>query len=235
MWDYLVRDWFRLMPAPWAHVAATLAAVVCGWIVGGERERKEKPAGLRTLVLVCLGSAAFTMVSIAFTTTTGDSGRVAAQIVTGIGFLGAGAILHHRTATITGLTTAASIWVTAATGMVVGAGFPVAGLGLSLLTRAVLTLIFFYEAHQIKALPPSGVELVFDPNHGKARIRIEKIFDEFHVAGELLQATRTAEGHERIRLTFHLPQRQRRDFLHQLASLPEVREIQDVSGTSRQS
>src|SRR6185436_20660760 len=94
IWFWLTANWRGLISSPWLEMALALTAVVCGAAVGMERERREKPAGLRTLVLVCLGSASFTMASFAFVTTTGDSGRVAAQIVTGVGFLGAGAILH---------------------------------------------------------------------------------------------------------------------------------------------
>src|ERR1700744_3655434 len=95
LWD----NWHHFFPdAPWVDVVLAVVAVACGLTVGGERDRREKAVGLRTMALVCLGSAVFTMASFAFTTTTGDSGRVAAQIVTGIGFLGAGVILHspHR-------------------------------------------------------------------------------------------------------------------------------------------
>src|SRR5512136_1183018 len=129
---WLTQSWRGELPSPWLEVVLVFTAVCCGAIVGTERERQDKPAGLRTLILVCLGSAVFTMVSYAFTTTTGDSGRVAAQIVTGIGFLGAGAILHSRT-TVSGMTTAAAIWMMAAIGITVGAGRPVAGVGLALL------------------------------------------------------------------------------------------------------
>src|SRR5262245_39759170 len=111
--SWVVDDWWRLLGAPAAPAALAIVAIACGAIVGAERERHEKPAGLRTLVLVCLGSAVFTMSSFAFTTTTGDSGRVAAQIVTGIGFLGGGVILREAIG-VTGTTTAASIWITAA-------------------------------------------------------------------------------------------------------------------------
>src|SRR5437899_2163056 len=110
--SWLVDDWWRVLPGPVAAVALALVAIACGGIVGAERQRREKPAGLRTLVLVCLGSAVFTMMSFVFTPTNGDAGRVAAQIVTGIGFLGGGVILRD-TAGVTGTTTAASIWITA--------------------------------------------------------------------------------------------------------------------------
>src|SRR5262249_46799263 len=127
VWRYLTEDLHAFLPAPWLQVVLALASVVCGATVGAERERQEEPAGLRPLILVCLGSTAFTLASLAFTTSTGDSGRVAAQIVTGIGFLGAGAILHSS-GVVRGMTTAATIWAMAATGMVVGIGYAGAGL-----------------------------------------------------------------------------------------------------------
>ena len=92
-YSWMWESWRVLKPAPWVNLALAIMAILCGLIMGAERQRHQKAAGLRTLSLVCLGSAVFTMMSFAFTTTTGDSGRVAAQIVTGIGFLGAGAIL----------------------------------------------------------------------------------------------------------------------------------------------
>jgi len=100
-----------------------LTAVLLGGVVGLEREWRNKEAGLRTNILIALGSAAFTLMSIELTDgRTGDTSRVAAQIVTGIGFLGAGAIIKYGTS-VRGLTTAASLWATAAVGMAVGAGW----------------------------------------------------------------------------------------------------------------
>jgi len=99
-----------------------LVAAVLGAFVGLEREIHDHPAGMRTHLLVSLGSAGFTVLSVtAFTAPGADPGRIAAQIVTGIGFLGAGAILKEG-ATIRGLTTAASLWAVAAVGMAAGVG-----------------------------------------------------------------------------------------------------------------
>lgn len=95
-------------------------SVVIGIILGGEREYRNKSAGLRTLVLICLGSTLFTILSGKMGDAVGSS-RVAANIVTGIGFLGAGAIMREGL-TISGLTTASAIWVAAALGMAVGLG-----------------------------------------------------------------------------------------------------------------
>ena len=106
----------------WAYAIRLIAAATLGALIGLEREIHDHPAGMRTHLLVSLGSAGFTVLSIAaFPAPGADPARIAAQIVTGIGFLGAGAILKEG-ATIRGLTTAASLWATAAVGMAAGAG-----------------------------------------------------------------------------------------------------------------
>src|SRR5262249_32715412 len=99
-----------------------LLAAGLGAAIGVERELRQKPAGLRTNILIALGSALFTIGSIQIAQQAGGTpDRIAAQIVTGIGFLGAGAILRSR-GTIHGMTTAATIWVNAGIGMAAGAG-----------------------------------------------------------------------------------------------------------------
>src|SRR6202022_2003473 len=131
---WLVENWHALLAQPWDAMALVFLAVVSGAWVGTERQRKEKAAGVRTMALVALGSCTFTLVGYTFASTTGDTGRVAAQIVTGIGFLGAGVLLHGAGG-VQGMTTAATIWVVAAIGMTIGAGHAGAGLGLALLPR----------------------------------------------------------------------------------------------------
>jgi putative Mg2+ transporter-C (MgtC) family protein len=111
-----------LDPADLGYALRLLLAALLGAAVGLEREIHDHPAGMRTHLLVSLGSAGFTVLSIAaFPGPGSDPARVAAQIVTGIGFLGAGAILKEGVS-IHGLTTAASLWVVAAVGMAAGAG-----------------------------------------------------------------------------------------------------------------
>ncbi len=115
------------------------AAIVAGAAVGLEREFRDKPAGLRTLVLISAGACIFSMVSMGVPGTVVDQGRIAAQIVTGVGFLGAGSILRS-TKSIYGLTTAATIWIVAALGMACGFGhFRIAVIG-TLATLIVLIL-----------------------------------------------------------------------------------------------
>jgi putative Mg2+ transporter-C (MgtC) family protein len=119
-----------------------LLAVLLGGIIGFEREIAGKPAGLRTNILICVGAALLMDVStrIGLTvagTRIGDPGRIAAQVVSGVGFIGAGTIMQAQ-GTVTGLTSAATIWVVAAIGLTVGAGYYVEGVGAGLLVTFVL-------------------------------------------------------------------------------------------------
>jgi putative Mg2+ transporter-C (MgtC) family protein len=122
-----------------------LLATLLGGAIGIERELAGKPAGLRTNILICIGAALFTQLSIDIAQVGytqggqpyGDTTRITAQIVSGIGFLGAGAILHGG-GTIVGLTTAATIWVVAAIGVAVGAGAYIDALGATALIMVVL-------------------------------------------------------------------------------------------------
>ena len=116
-------------------------AVLLGGIIGFERELAGKPAGLRTNILICIGAALLmdvsTRIGLANGVRVGDPGRIAAQIVSGVGFLGAGTIMHSQ-GMVTGLTSAATIWVVAAIGMTVGAGYYIEGVGAGLLVTFVL-------------------------------------------------------------------------------------------------
>jgi len=122
-----------------------LMAVLIGGGVGLERELKGKPAGLRTNILICVGSALLMDLSLSLAKVYGgDPGRIAAQVVTGIGFLGAGTILHTR-GQITGLTSAATIWVVAALGLTIGAGLFIEAAGSALTVILVLVGLGWVE------------------------------------------------------------------------------------------
>lgn len=115
-------------------------AVFLGGAIGLERELQQKAAGLRTNILICVGAALFTELSLAMTAEFGDPSRIAAQIVTGVGFLGAGAIIQGR-GTVTGLTTAATMWLVAAIGMAIGFGALLEATGTTLLVVLVLVAL----------------------------------------------------------------------------------------------
>ncbi len=111
-----------------------LVSVLCGGLLGIEREYQNKSAGLRTIVLICLGSTIFTMISQRIG---GSDDRVAANIITGIGFIGAGVIFKENF-NVKGLTTAAVIWISAAIGMVIGVEEYKMGFILSFIVLVVL-------------------------------------------------------------------------------------------------
>ena len=120
---------------PYADCLSLLLAVFIGGAIGAERELRHKAAGFRTLICICVGATLFTQFSMILGCN-GDVGRVAAQIVTGIGFLGAG-VIWRDTGRVSGLTTAAAIWLTAALGMGLGLRF----YGLVFLVTAVILIV----------------------------------------------------------------------------------------------
>jgi putative Mg2+ transporter-C (MgtC) family protein len=122
-----------------------LAAIALGTIIGIDREKKLKSAGVKTQILICLGATLYVTVSLlnlhpASGAIQVDPNRIAAQVVSGVGFLGAGAILHSRGA-VYGMTTAATIWVVAAMGVAIGSGYVVSAFFFALTTLLVLNLI----------------------------------------------------------------------------------------------
>ncbi len=127
-----------------------LLAAVLGGMVGLERELHEKAAGFRTHILVCIGSCLMMLTSLHIFDiykglTTLDPARIAAQVVTGIGFLGAGTIIRYG-ATVRGLTTAASIWTIAGVGLAVGSGFYLAAIITSLIMLLSLYMLSRVDA-----------------------------------------------------------------------------------------
>jgi putative Mg2+ transporter-C (MgtC) family protein len=141
-----------MLAMPLDHVLRLLLSAALSALIGLEREYRRKPAGLRTNILIGIGSCLFTILSLTLTAGAADQSRVAGQIVTGIGFLGGGAILRNRD-TVHGMTTAATIWVNAAIG--VGAG---AGQYLLAMTTTALTLLV------LVVLPP--IETYFERRAG---------------------------------------------------------------------
>ncbi|PKL42968.1 MAG: hypothetical protein CVV39_08765 [Planctomycetes bacterium HGW-Planctomycetes-1] len=130
------------MEINWENIAPLLVSVVLGGIIGLERELHGKAAGLRTNTLICLGACIFTVISTSISGS--EPGRIAAQIVTGIGFLGAGAIIHSGIG-IQGLTTAAVIWVAASIGMACGIKMYSLAIAATILALIVLRLLPPFE------------------------------------------------------------------------------------------
>lgn len=206
-----------------------LIAAALGAMIGLEREIHEHPAGMRTHLLVSLGSAMFTELSIvAFAGSPApngslptDTSRVAAQIVSGIGFLGAGAILKYGTS-IRGLTTAASLWTAAAVGMAAGAGewlIAVVGTSIVLISlwplNALVARIHRPGRHDIKLrLEVGRLDALGDVSRLLAERRVE-------MAG--INSQRIGKGRYEVELDLHLPASARpQDIITAITAIPNV-------------
>ncbi|MGM0619735.1 MAG: MgtC/SapB family protein [Bacteroidota bacterium] len=160
-----------------------LLSFFAGMLVGLERETHNQPAGLRTHILISIGATIVMLISIFIPQTfanfqNGDPGRIAAQVVSGIGFLGGGAILKFG-ANVKGLTTAASIWAMAAIGLAIGAGMYSISLIGVLVVLFALTIMNFFEKRFFKERSLRKVEVIIKKKHSnlKALKDIFKVFD----------------------------------------------------------
>lgn len=194
------------------QVLRLLLAPVLGGLVGVERERKDHGAGLRTHALVCLGSALVIIVSTyGFSAAQGavgvalDPSRVSAQVVSGVGFLGAGTIIVQGR-TVRGLTTAASIWMVAAIGLATGAGLYIPALIGTLLALLILVPLQFFER---RVIHHEHINLASSPTfhrHRDGTIGTAATGTGIHVAGEreLVRAVEPDGTSQRRRLTIEL-------------------------------
>ena len=137
----------------WTTIVRLIISFLLGAIVGTERQMRRREAGLRTFTLICLGSPMAMLISIWIPQIypnflNGDPGRIAAQVLTGIGFLGAGAIIQSR-GSVYGLTTAACIWVVAVIGLAVGAGMFTAAIIVTALTVTILISLERFEKRML--------------------------------------------------------------------------------------
>lgn len=157
-------------PEIWLRLAAAVAA---GGLIGLEREYRDKAAGFRTLIFISLGAALFTLISVELAGG-GDPARIASNIVTGVGFIGAGVILREG-GHIAGLTTAATIWLTAALGTALGAGYYALGMAVLLIAMLVLWVFPHFE-HWVDGLREARTyEVICGLGVGKEQ-KIEELF-----------------------------------------------------------
>lgn len=163
----MTETWHDLITILSGAGVKLLVAVVCGFLLGLERESRHKPAGLRTIILITVGSTLFMILSelIPFVTdwpeatSRVDPSRIAAGVVQGIGFLGAGSIIQAR-GEIHGLTTAAVIWVAAGVGLCAGIGYPLLAIVLTLAVLAVLVVLDPLRRWLARRGPARMLELV---------------------------------------------------------------------------
>jgi putative Mg2+ transporter-C (MgtC) family protein len=211
-------------------------AAALGAAIGLEREIHEHPAGMRTHLLVALGSAIFTVLSIygfdgivaAGVSPAVDPTRIAAQVVSGIGFLGAGAILKYGTS-IRGLTTAASLWTAAAVGMAAGAG--------EWLVAAVGTLIVIFSLWPLNALVArlhkpgtNAIRLRFEVGRLEALGDVSRLLADRRVEMAGINSQRIGKGRYEVELELRLPTGVRpQDVIGAITAIPDVELMESAS------
>jgi putative Mg2+ transporter-C (MgtC) family protein len=223
---FIFGDLRSVVPPPLSEITLVIVAFLCGMTVGLERERHEKPAGLRTLVLICVGSTIFTLASVSPALGQHEPGRIAAQIVTGVGFLGAGSILRDRFA-VKGLTTAATVWAIAGVGMVVGAGYATAGVALSLTILLALAGLQLIEDRLAGPCHLTAVVVRYQANGGRTRIRIRQALD---AARGPIKVTDAPGDACELTLTYCDAHREHRAVLNSLSDISLVDSFAPVPG-----
>lgn len=219
-------------PAQWAEglrlplLGRLLLALVLGAAVGMERELSGKPAGLRTNILICLGAALLTELSLVAAgelvrhdLIRADPARIAAQIVSGIGFIGAGTILVSR-GSVLGLTTAATLWVVAAIGMTVGFRLYVEAIGATVLVVATLFGLGWFEAAVISERSEQSLEVVVaDPETDGAWLAA--LIDDVGLGAHRIGHQRDSDA-STFEFAIHGKDEAREELLRRLSERPDV-------------
>lgn len=192
------------------HALRLGTAALCGLLLGLEREYRDKPAGLRTIFLITLGAALLMDLSTLMPDlsrgapseiTRVDPSRIASYVVAGIGFLGAGTIIQSRSS-IHGLTTAAIVWLAAAVGMCAGAGLPLLALAVTLLALVLLAMLAPLRAW-VSGLGRRQELVVLAPDDELILRRIEHLLESHEAARSAISSEPSADGHLRLRITYH--------------------------------
>jgi putative Mg2+ transporter-C (MgtC) family protein len=213
------------------NLVRLVLAAVLGGAIGFERELRDREAGFRTHMLVCIGSALFTIVSAygfrEFLTSgdqvvRADPTRIAAQIVTGIGFLGAGAIIRQGVS-IRGLTTAATLWVAAAIGMATGAGYYSGAV-----IGTVVTLIALWPLRRLafpvfERLRPEERSMIIDLRPGTKAARLLAALEEEHARVEYFQLVDDEDDRRTVTVTLDTPSQ---ELLTNISDLEFVQGVQ---------
>lgn len=175
-------SWLQQGVVAGGAIGRLLFACLLGAVIGLQRELKRKAAGVRTNLLICMGAAFFTLLSAVLAGDANpDKGRVASNIVQGIGFLGAGLILHNRSR-VSGLTSAASVWVVASIGMAAGAGlYAAAGIATAVVILALEIVGLIERRGNLKDYP-----LVYETRGRDQNLMLTSILDAMDRCGERL-------------------------------------------------
>lgn len=227
------------LAAAWPHPSFTqvlsqdlgrlLLAAVLGGIVGIERELKHRPAGLRTNMFICFGAAMFTVLSLELASAVGgERTRIASQIIPGIGFIGAGSILHAQR-TITGLTTAATIFVVASIGMACGGGLYGLAIFATLLILICLQVLGGLERRFNLKSSLMHYSIVTDRVAEEITDEVSEILGQHGKEMEGMKLIRT-NGGKRIIFTVDGTRREHEEIMASLRHSEDLRNFQAVRG-----
>lgn len=212
-------------------VKLTVAAVL-GSVIGLERELRHKAAGLRTNMFICFGAALFTVLSnVLAQQWPGDHTRIAAQIIPGIGFIGAGSILHSR-GSVSGLTTAATIFVVASIGMAAGGGLYVLAMFATLILLVGLLILGKLE-ERFHLKPLSIAYEVVGEDAETILMAINNAVEQQHHSMQDVQIARTDHTY-RIQFTIEASKRDQETFMRMLRQSPELKTVQALGSTERE-
>lgn len=220
VWDLLYLD----------LLVRLVVATILGGAIGFETEMRGKPAGLRTNILICVGAALFTELSITAAELFGGAGgpadptRISAQIVSGIGFLGAGTIIQSR-GTVSGVTSEATLWVVAAIGMAAGSGAYLAAVGGTLLVLMVLLPLGRIELRLARTRLRRVVLIRMREAEG-LMVRIQSLLEVAGLRGEVVEMERESDSDElRVRVVILGKEGLFQRACQHLLTLPEVRSV----------
>lgn len=211
----------------WSVGLRLFLAVVCGGLIGIERAFKRRPAGMRTHILICLGAAMTTLTSqylylnLRLYT---DMARLGAQVVAGVGFIGAGTIIVTRRQRVKGLTTAAGLWVSAIIGLTIGGGFYEGGILATVLLLLAEMVFAKWEYRMLDSAPE--VNLYMEYNGKRCLENVLRLYRELEIKLLNIEITRHADGEKTTScaiFTLRLNKKCKEDWLIQ-----QLHEIKDV-------
>ncbi|HTC77694.1 MAG TPA: MgtC/SapB family protein [Terriglobales bacterium] len=204
-------------------IVRLILAAALGGIIGLEREFSHKPAGLRTNMFICFGSAMFTVLSVELAGQfVGDHTRIAAQIIPGIGFIGAGSILHSR-GSVQGLTTAATLFVVSSIGMAAGGGFYLQAVFATILILIALQTLGWFETRF--SLKPQVMRYEAVGAHAdKVMAEINRVLEEEHHVTESVQIASSELGF-RVYFTIDATRKEHDDVLEKLRESPTFKRV----------
>lgn len=185
-------------------VLKLVLAAILGGVIGLEREIKHKPAGLRTNMFICLGAAMYTILSFRYSEGTQDHNRIAAQIISGIGFIGAGSILHSR-GSVSGITTAATMFVVASIGMAVGGGEYLSAIFATLVILVALSALGWFE-HRFNFKSVVMMYEVTGPDAEQLMAEVNRILEARHLLPTSVQTAQAGNTH-RVQFTVEAKRR----------------------------